>query len=146
MQSSSITRVQQFIVGALMAGCFLFGGIVSVMVASGRIAPTGLSTGPFWLALVLLGGVAVGLPVMSQGGFEQRLAEFLRQGRSQEAGQAIVSRTVLRAALAEGFGIAGGSFAFVTASLPFAIAPFLAVAWLAMMFPTERKTQDLLRR
>lgn len=142
--TSSLTRVQQILVGALLFGCLAFGGLVFVMVQSGRVEGAQLSSWPFALALALLGGVAVMVPVWSRDAFLQRLREHLRAGDAQAAGQVIVSRTVLQAALLEGFGIAGGSFAFVNGELLFTLAPLLAAVGLGLMFPTERKTCELL--
>ena len=143
---SNITRVQQFIVGGLAAGCFLFGAIVLGMTLTGQVEAKELSSGPFWLALVLIAGVAAVFPVMTQRGFEERLASLIRAGQAEAAGQALLARVILRSALIEGFGVLGGAFGFVTGSMPFALAPFLATVWLLLDFPTERKTQELLRR
>ncbi|RMH00907.1 MAG: hypothetical protein D6702_12780 [Planctomycetota bacterium] len=144
-RTSPITRTQQILVGSLMVGCFLCGAVIARLVFSDWQPERTLSAGPFALALILLAALAAVVPNLGRQAFLDRLHEQLRAGDDQGAGQAILQRTVLRAVLVESFGLVGGIFALVSGVAWFDLAPFLAVAWLGLGFPTERRTQELLR-
>jgi hypothetical protein len=144
-KTSNLTRVLQVIVGALAIGCLAFGAVVLVLALGGGIEPRAMDPLPYWLVLCGLALVAVLLPALTEGAFRRRLRELIQQGAAQEAGQQVVSRTVIVAAVTEAFGIAGGTFVLVTADAAFAFAPFVAAARLLLMFPTEARVQQLLR-
>ncbi len=144
-KTSNLTRVLQIIVGALAFGCLVLGAVVLVLALGGGLEPRAMDPLPYWLVLCGLAALAVLVPALTENGFRRRLRELIAQGAAQAAGQQMVSRTVVVAAVTEAFGFAGGTFVLVTADAAFAFAPFVAAARLLLMFPTEARVQQLLR-
>lgn len=138
----------QLITGALACGCLAFGAIVLFLAGGGFLAAAAPDLPwPILLAiLVLLIAVSFLFPRLTASRFDARARQLLRAGDATAVAQALLQRTVLHAALTEGWGIFGGVCVIVTGQIAFALAPFLAAGVLLASFPTAHGFEARLER
>lgn len=143
-----LLRTLQLITGALACGCLAFGAIVFFLVRVTVLGPRAPDLPwPILLAiLVILIAASVLFPRLTATRFDARARQLLRAGDATTVAQALLQRTVLHAALTEGWGIFGGICVIVTGQIAFALAPFLAAGVLLASFPTAHGFEARLER
>lgn len=138
--------VLKLIALALVLGVLIFTAIVVTMTLN-RTGPVSGVSAPMFTLITIASG-ATTLPFAAAfGPIFAAAARRQWPARRDEphAGDWLVNQyavlTIIRLALAEGFGLLGAAGLMVTGRWPFLAAPLIAVVFMAVFFPTQARAR-----
>jgi hypothetical protein len=136
-----LTQVR-LVIGAMAMGVVSFAVVVFLV---GRTMPGNPSLGWTLLgALGLLGAGELGAYPLIRAGIVKSAKARYEQGPTGDEGvagvvQSFSTATLIRAAMAEGFGLAGLAFLLVTGLTVLWFAPLISLAFLVTTLPTDER-------